>query len=80
MFKYSDKQDGGLGSAVSSSSGLWDGTQTVKAFFGISAVQKKYLMATIIAIFVCINMSICSQKLLFASMPDKFQDFPGRCK
>jgi len=51
-----------------------------ESIFGIPAAQKTYLMDTIMAIFVCINMSIWNQKLPCSSLPSKFQDFPGSCK
>jgi len=51
--------------------------------FGIPATQKTYLMDTIMAIFVCINMSIWNQKPPWLAIPGFskikviFQDFPG---
>jgi len=77
MLKYSDKQKLGVGdSTVSSASGVHGGAPASKASYGISAAQKMYLLATVMAISVSRIMSVLSQNLPFTLLLSEFQDFP----
>jgi len=81
MFKYGNKQQlRSLGERCKLCQRVPGKNPGRKSIFGIPAAQKTYMMATIMAIFNCINMSIWYQKLSCTSLPSKFQDFPGPCK
>jgi len=78
MFKYSNKQQlRSLGERCKFCQQGPVRNPGRESIFSIPAAQKTYLMDTIMAIFVCINMSLWNQKLPCTSLPSKFQDFPG---
>jgi len=59
MFKYSDKQQLVGSGGVLKASQLGPGWRPgLKSIFSIAAAQKMYLVATIMAIIICRNMSI----------------------